>query len=258
MDSRVVLITGSSSGIGKSCALLFAKNGYKVVVHGYPSKEEVSKVVDECVKLSPNNNKALGLVVDFSNPDNADIVVNKTIEHFGSLDVLVNNAGIYCDPNCFDGRLLYENYQKIRAVNIDATVKVTYSAIEHLRKSNKSPNIVFMSSHAALKPFKACTGYCVAKAAMTMFAKCIALELAPKIRCNILSPGVVDTPIYQGTGIYNEEGKWVLANQTLMKRIGQPEEIADAVMYLADEKASWITGTDLLIDGGALIADTHN
>lgn len=254
MDSKVVLITGSSSGIGEATAKLFAKNGYKVVVHGHPSQELVDKVVAECDKLSPNNNRALGLVVDFSIPDEADFVVAKTIEHFGRLDVLVNNAGAFIAPSSQDYSPLYQSYEKTKAINIDATIKVTYSAIKHLLKSNDDPNIVFMSSVFSSKPSRGRIAYSVSKAAMTMFARCLAIELAPHIRSNVVSAGPVFTPIFKNAGMYTQQMKESMGSLTLLKRMGESEEIAEAIFYLAQRNATWITGTDLVLDGGFSIA----
>lgn len=192
----------------------------------------------------------LTLVLDFNNPDNGEVAVKKTIEHFGRLDVLVNNAGIFIkssgdDPNTYD------SYRQVMAINTDATVRTTLAGVEHLKKSNG--NLIFVSSVASIKPSERGYAYCMSKAAMSIFAKCLAIDLAPNVRVNIVSPGPVQTPIFGRVGLTAEMVRALMSNTTLQNRIGESEEIASTIYFLISEGASFVNGHELFVDGGYLL-----
>jgi NAD(P)-dependent dehydrogenase (short-subunit alcohol dehydrogenase family) len=190
------------------------------------------------------------LILDFNNADNGELAVKKAVEHFGRLDVLVNNAGIFTRSSSGDPSS-YEIYRQTMNINLDATVKATLAAVEHLKKTRGS--MIFVSSVASTKPSQYGYAYCMSKSAMTSFAKCIAIELSPDVRVNIVSPGPVRTPIFERVGLSEDMASTLMANTTLLKRIGASEEVAETIYFLASEKASFIHGHELFIDGGYLI-----
>lgn len=190
------------------------------------------------------------MVLDFNEPENGDLAVRKTVEHFGRLDVLVNNAGIFTRSSG-DKPESYETYRQVMTINLDATVKASLAAAEHLKKTKGS--MVFVSSVASIKPSEKGYAYCMSKAAMSMLAKCLAIELAPDVRVNIVSPGPVLTPIFERIGLNSQQVQSYMNNTTLQNRVGQPSEIASTIFFLASDEASFINGNEMFVDGGYLI-----
>lgn len=189
------------------------------------------------------------MVLDFSDADNGEVAVTKTIEHFGRLDVLVNNAGIFtrtpADPKS------YETYKQVMTINTDATVRASLAAVEHLKKSKG--NLIFVSSVASTKASENGFAYCMSKASMSIFAKCLAIDLAPDVRVNIVSPGPVLTPIFERIGLNDELVQSLMDQTTLLNRVGKSEEIASTIAFLISDDASFVNGHEMFIDGGYLL-----
>lgn len=140
-------------------------------------------------------------------------------------------------------------------VNTDATVKASLAAVEHLRKTKGS--LVFVSSVASTKPSASGYAYCMSKAAMSIFAKCLAIDLSPDIRVNVVSPGPVRTPIFERIGLTDQVVTSLMSVTTLQNRVGESEEIAAAIGFLVSSEASFITGHELVIDGGYTIKPSN-
>lgn len=180
--------------------------------------------------------------------------MEETVKHFGRLDVLVNNAGIFVKTPGFEPKS-YDLYRQAMTINTDATVKCTLAAIEHLKKTKG--NIIFVSSVASIKPSSYGYGYCMSKAAMSAFAKSLAIDIAPEVRVNTVSPGPVLTPIFSRIGLNQEQARAIMDVTTLQNRIGLPEEVANAIEFLISDRASFINGHELIIDGGYLIKPSN-
>lgn len=192
--------------------------------------------------------KPLELAADISEESEAKRVVEATVEHFGRLDVLVNNAGITAitkmdDPDCV------ALYHKIIATNMHAVTYLCLASYEALKASQGA--IVNVSSMLDDKPAKFKFAYCMSKAAITMLTKCLANDFAPLVRVNCVSPGPIASSILDDMGISLETRKSNAVNNTLVERIGQPEEVAKMIVYLSrKDKAAFITGARILVDGG--------
>lgn len=254
IDTKVVLITGSSSGIGAATAHLFAKRGFKVAVTG-SNGERVDKVANECTALSPQNHPALPIIADLSVGNNAEYIVQKCVDFFGRLDVLVNNAGIYQKTNAAD-KSSYEIYRRTMSINADSIVRTSMEAVPHLEKTNG--NIVFVSSVASVKPAANGYAYRMSKSALSSYAKCLAIDVAPKIRVNIVSPGPVMTPLFDKAGISEQALRTRIGPGTLLGRVGESEEIANTIYYLASDEASFVNGAELFVDGGYICRPPTN
>lgn len=189
-------------------------------------------------------------MLDFSEPDNGEVAVKRTIEHFGRLDVLVNNAGIFV-KSCGDDPNSYELYRQVMAINTDATVRATLAAVDELKRTKG--NLIFVSSVASIKASERGYAYCMSKAAMSMFAKCLAVDLAPHVRVNIVSPGPVHTTIFDRVGLSSQMVKALMSNTTLLNRIGESDEIAQTIYFLVSDAASFVTGHEMFVDGGYLL-----
>lgn len=251
---KVVLISGSSSGIGAATARLFSRRGFKVAVTG-SNQERVERVANECTKLSPNNFKTLAIVADLCNAENGSIIVQKTVSHFGRLDVLVNNVGVYNPTNAADKSSL-GIYKNIMTINCDSVVQTSMEAIPHLEKTGG--NIVFVSSVASVKPTGNGYAYRMSKAALSSYAKCLAIDVAPKIRVNIVSPGPVETPLFERLGVSKEQLQATVGPATLLGRAGKSEEIAETIFHLSSDQASFINGAEIFVDGGYLCKPSIN
>ena len=244
LSGKIALVTGGSRGIGHGIAKILSKNGATVVITATNSKRLENAELD-----IPN---ATGIVANIRNKDEVKNVVDKTIEKFGKLDILVNNAGIF--PKI---KRLHEidedEWNEVLDVNLTGQFRFTKEAIPHLQKT--SGCIVNISSDAGLKAYQGfnADAYSASKAGLILLTKCLALEYAKdKIRVNCICPGVVDTDMTKPF-LKTQKDKEFMDNEHPIGRIGQPEEIAKAVLYFVSDDASWTTGAVLAVDGGESI-----
>lgn len=246
MQEKVVVITGASGGIGRAAAVLFAGNGAKVVAVGR-NEELLEDLRDEAKK---NNTTIETIVVDICDTRQTENLIGETIEKFGQIDVLINGAGIILNGSIENTSV--EDWDKMMNINLRALFFITQQCVPHLEKTKG--NIVNISSVSGLRAFPNVLAYCVSKAAVDQLTRCAALELAPKgVRVNAVNPGVVVTSLHKRGGMTADVYEQFLKNSEKthpLGRVGQPEEVADLIYYLASEKSSWITGATYEIDGG--------
>lgn len=186
-------------------------------------------------------------MADLNNSDNGELIVKRTVDHFGRLDVLVNNAGVYYKTHSADKSTL-DLYRKIMTINVDSVVRTSMEAVPHLKRTGG--NIVFVSSVASIKPAANGYAYRMSKAAVSSYAKCLAVDVAPDIRVNIVSPGPVATPAFERAGISRETLDSRTAPAILLGRVGESDEIAATIFYLASDEASFVNGAEIFVDGG--------
>ncbi|CAG2110851.1 unnamed protein product [Medioppia subpectinata] len=252
---RVALITGSSSGIGAATALLLAKSGANVVITGRIA-ENVNKICKECTEVSPKGLKALPVVADVTKEEDLDRLLDTTIKTFGKLDILVNNAGFGDSSQISDAEYL-KSQKAVFDTNLNSVIYLTHKSIQYLEKTKG--NIINISSIAGIQSGKGMSAYCMSKAAMDMFTKCIAVDLGSKgIRVNSVNPGAVRTNIMRNMTLTEEQTKAgfeSISSKYPVGRVGEGLDIANAVAYLASDQASFVTGTILLADGGHLAAN---
>lgn len=247
--NKVVLITGSSGGLGSNIAREFAKRGANVVITGR-NQEVVQKVANECTSLSPNSAEAFPYVADVTKTDSLKCLVGSVIQKFGHLDVLVNNAGGGAFSSIYDEKLL-DTLDHMITLDLKSVVALTQIAVPHLEKTNGA--IVNISSILGQRPNAPFMPYCVAKAAVDMFSKCIAVELGPKgVRVNCVSPTAIRTGFQAGTGAGESLAAHLqhLEETIPLRRIATVDDVTNAVLFLASNKASFITGDNLVVDGG--------
>jgi len=247
-ENKVVLVTGSSSGIGEATALLFAKLGAKVVVNGR-NPQTIANVSEKCQQISPKKLKPLQIVADVMKEEDNDRLIDETVAHFGQLDVLVNNAGV---GGGNDHETL-EEFDKFMQTNLRSVYQLCWRAMPHLQKTKGS--IVNNSSICSLKPYPHSVSYCVAKAGLDMLTRWLGANWGPKgIRVNGVNPGQIDTNIWQGDTKMDPkemEIMWKAVEQKYpLRRRGYPEDIAKAIVFLASDDSSFITGVNIKIDGG--------
>lgn len=244
--NKVAIITGASSGIGAATAVLFSKLGAKLVLHGR-NEENLKKVVEDCKQHATEPLLVLGDVTDTSTNEK---LIEQTLNHFGRLDILVNNAGILESGSIENTSL--EQYDRHMNINVRSIYHLTMLAAPHLAKTKG--NIVSVSSVAGWRAFPGVLAYCMSKAALEQFSKCLALELASKeVRVNCVCPGVTVTELHKRGGMSTDSYDAFLEKCKTTHALGRPaqaEEIASAIAYLSSDAASFITGTCLPVDGG--------
>jgi NAD(P)-dependent dehydrogenase (short-subunit alcohol dehydrogenase family) len=243
---KVAFVTGATSGIGHACAMAFANAGAKVVCVG--RKEEALREVEQ--RIREIGAEALAIKANLASVQEAERAIQETVKVFGGVDVLVNAAGHISNGTIENTAL--EAWDDMMTVNVRAVFQLMQKALPSLIE--RHGNIVNISSVTGLRAFPGVLAYCVSKAALDQLTRCAALELAAKgVRVNAVNPGVVVTEIHKRGGMSEEAYAAFLEHSREthpLGRTGRPEEIADLVLYLASEKASWITGATYSIDGG--------
>lgn len=241
-ESKVILVTGASSGIGADAARHLAELGAKVAIVG---RNEIGlKEVAEQIKQSGSSSAPLLIVADVTK--DAERIVDETIKEFGKLDVLINNAGIATIDTINEVDL--SNFDHVIDTNVRSVIHLTKLCVPHLEKTKG--NIVNVSSIAGLKGIRNSMTYCISKAALTQFTKCCALDLAPKgIRCNAIAPSVIRTPIFGKDFIPTEKIERYFSHfksKYPVGRIGEVSDTSTALAFLADNNvASFLTGVVL-------------
>lgn len=243
LENKVAIVTGGNSGIGYAAAAELSAKGAKVIVTGR-NKEALLKAETEL--------NVTGIISDQSDLKSIDSLAEQVKEQFGKIDILFLNAGIASFAPLESAS--EEHYDSIMNVN----VKGVYFTVQKLLPIlNDGASIIFNTSINAQVGMQNSSVYAASKAAVLSFNRVFAAELAPrKIRVNAVSPGPVETPLYGKLGLEKEEVEGfgtVLGEKILLKRFGQASEIAKTVGFLASDDASFITGTEIVVDGGLTV-----
>ena len=240
-DNKVVLITGGARGIGKAITARFFKSGAKVAIFG--RNLEVAGAYAK--ELSPDGSRAKAYGVDISDGAKLDAAVEELLKDFGTLDVLVNNAGVTRDGLL--ARMTDEAWNEVINTNLTGCFRLMRAVARPMMKA-RSGSIVNIASVVGLIGNAGQANYCAAKAGLIGLTKSAARELAPRnIRVNAVAPGFTETDM---TAKLNEDQKKAALSSVPLARIGRPEEVASAVCFLASDEASYMTGQVLSVCGG--------
>ena len=243
--SKTVIVTGGSRGIGAAISSLFAEEGFNVIVN-YNASEAMC--MELCNKLTDKGFSCKPFKADISDPEQANSLIKFAIDSFGSLDVLINNAGI-SEFSLFTD-ITDEQWNKMISVNLTGTFNTCRAAAKEMIK-NHSGSIVNISSMWGLSGASCEVHYSASKAGVIGLTKALAKELGPSnIRVNCIAPGVIKTDM---TVLLTPETFESLKQETPLMRIGDPTDIANAAFFLSSDKASFITGQILSVDGGFII-----
>jgi 3-oxoacyl-[acyl-carrier protein] reductase len=242
--NKVAIVTGASKGIGASIAVHLAAEGAAVVVDYSSSKEGADRVVEEIVN---KGGKAIAVQANVAVPADIQRLFSEAIKTFGKVDILVNNAGIYEFLPLEN--VTPEHFHKMFDLNVLGLLLVSQEAVKHFGPAGGS--IVNISSLASTKAAPNTAVYSATKASVDSITKTLGKELGPrKIRVNSINPGMVQTEGFHMAGIDESDWRKDMEKMTPLGRIGQPEDIAPAVVFLASDDAAWITGETLFVTGG--------
>lgn len=248
LTGKVAIVTGARRGMGRTHALALSRAGAKVVVSDI-SQEECEQVVEEIKKAG---SQAIAVKCDVSNGQDIGAMVKKTVETFGKLDILVNNAGI-CPFKPFL-EMTEDEFKKVIDVNLKGYFLCAQAAAKEMVKQKKGSivNIASIAMGQVGVGFQGLTHYCASKGGIVAMAEAMSLELAPLgIRVNTIAPGAIDTPMAASVRQDTKVLEATLAGIPL-GRMGNPEEISNAVLFLASDESSYMTGSVMVVDGGWL------
>jgi NAD(P)-dependent dehydrogenase (short-subunit alcohol dehydrogenase family) len=248
LKDKVAIITGARRGMGRTHALALVEEGAKVVVSDI-SLEDCQKVVDE---IKSAGGEAIAIKCDVTKKQEVEKMVKDTLDKFGKIDILVNNAGI-AEFKAFL-EMTEEEWNRTLDINLKGYFFCAQACAKEMAKQ-KSGAIVNISSIAMGQVgvgFSQITHYCASKGGIVGMTEALAVELAPyNIRVNAIAPGVIDTPMIDSTKQDPKTMEAMLA-RVPMHRVGKPEEVSNAVVFLASDKASYVTGSVIVVDGGYL------
>lgn len=241
LKGKNVFVTGSSRGIGKAIAQVFAQHGANIILNG---RGEIPKeLIDE---IESNGVTCIGISGDISDYKAAGEMIEKAVEQLGSIDILINNAGITNDKLLL--RMSGEDFSKCIDINLTGTFNMTQHAVKRMMKQ-RSGRIINMTSVVGLMGNIGQANYSASKAGVVGFTKSVAREVAARgITCNAIAPGFIETEM---TAILSDEIKKKMNEQIPLKKYGQTEDVAKAAVFLAE--SPYITGQVLNIDGGLVM-----
>jgi len=245
LKNKTVIITGGSRGIGKACCLAFAKAGAHIIFTFNKSQKEADELAAQIKNLGV---ECLSIQADVREYNQCRTIIEKAIERFKEIDVLINNAGITKDKSLF--MMLPEEWHDVINTNLNGTFNMTKATIITFLKQKKGC-IINMSSVSGIVGLPGQSNYSASKAGIIGFSKALAKEVAGQnVRVNVVCPGFIETDM---VGSIREDIKKEVLKSIPQKRLGKAEEVADLCVFLASDKASYITGETIKIDGGLAI-----
>lgn len=243
LENRVAIVTGSSSGIGKAIAKRLAQDGATVVINYAHSANKAKEVVEEIERQA---GKAVAIQADMSLVSEVRRLFQNTSDRLGKIDILVNNAGIAVQATI--AKVTEEDYEKVFAVNVRGVLFALQEATKYIQNGGR---IINVSSSTTVYPSPGLAVYAASKAAEKIFTEVLAQEIGDRlITVNSIMPGPTIPGMFSGV---DKETQKQAAALSPFNRLGKPQDIADVVAFLASEKARWITGQHILVNGGATI-----
>jgi NAD(P)-dependent dehydrogenase (short-subunit alcohol dehydrogenase family) len=251
LAGKVALVTGGGSGIGRAVAIRFAEEGAHVVVSSRTAAhaEETARLAQPAA-----GGEVLARPLDVTEQDAVDRVVAEAADRYGRIDVLSNNAGIELPESPAVDETTDEQWRSVFAVNVEGVFRVCRAVVPHMPRGG---SIVNMGSINAFVSYPGNATYTASKGALLQFTRGLALDVVGRgIRANVVCPGVIDTPLTDAFLDLAADRRALLAEYegiAAMGRLGTPREVADCVLFLASDEASFVTGSALLVDGGSLL-----
>lgn len=245
LDGKAALVTGASRGIGRAIALRLASEGAKVAINFAGNQKAAEEVKSE---IEANGGEAILVQANVADPVAVEAMFAKVVEAFGTVDILVNNAGITRDGLLL--RMKDEDFEAVIDTNLKGVFYCTKAAAKLMMKK-RSGRIVNMSSVVGLIGNAGQTNYAASKAGVLGFSKSAAKELAARgITVNMVAPGFIDTDM---TAVLADKVKEAMVKEIPLRRMGRPEDVANAVLFLVSDCSSYITGQVINVDGGMVM-----
>ncbi len=246
LKDKVAIITGAGLGMGRAGSVLFAREGASVLI--FDLNEKAASETESIIKSE--GGKCAVFIGDVSKEADVKAGVEEAVKQFGKLNILYANAGVlWKDRDKSVIETTEENWDIVQAINLKGAFFLTKHGIPYLQKAGGG-SIILVGSISALVGFTlAQDSYTCAKGALISLAKSLAVQFGPdNIRCNIIHPGMVDTPLQEP--YLTPEKKKAIGDSLPLKRLGKPEDIANTALFLASDESSWMTGAELIVDGG--------
>ena len=241
LDGKVAIVTAATSGMGRDSAKLFAAEGAKVVITGR-NEERAKEVVDD---IKAEGGEAIYVIADMANLDDVEKIFDATMEEYGTVDILFNNAGMLSMSPLMD--LTIEEWNRVFNVNVTSALRLTQLVAPVMKEKGKG-TIVNTCSVASFGAHHGFAAYVDSKHAMMGLTRSIAWELGPEIRCNGIAPGLIHTAMVDSIG--GPGALQQMIDQCPVKRHGVPEDIATVALFLASDDSSFIDGQIIKVDGG--------
>lgn len=242
LKEKIALVTGASRGIGKAIALHLAEEGAQIIINYAKNSEKAKEVV---AAVESTGGKALAMQADVSCWQEVEKMVDSIYEKFGRIDILVNNAGVNRDELLIS--MEKEDWDAVINTNLGGLFHCTKAVAKYMM-IQKNGRIINMSSVAGERGGRGQSNYAASKGGVNAFTRSVAMELAPKkVTVNAIAPGVIETEM---SSTVIRRAKDFILNSVALKRLGQPEEIAKVVAFLASDDSSYITGEVIRVDGG--------
>lgn len=244
--TRSTIVTGSTSGIGKAIALRLLTAGFRVVLNYANDQQRAEQALAECQALSP---EVTLLQADIADPNSAFRLVAHAVSQFGQLDVLINNAALVIDKPAID--MTEADWDRVFGVNLRGAFLCSQHAARQMLQQDQGGTILNIGASTGIRGRRNGVNTCASKAGLMMMTQCLALELGPKIRVNTIIPGLVLTEETENRfDLGNPQTMQTRIDAVPMNRLGTPVDVANAVMILLSDDASFITGQKLYVDGG--------
>ncbi len=244
LADRVAAITGGASGIGEACALAFSREGASVAVGDL----NLEKARGLAARIENLGGRAIAVPMDVTRPSDIETFVNAAQDRLGPLSIWVGSAGVPVGAAVLDQTR--EDWRRLMDLNLDG---VFFSAQAAARRmvANGGGSIINLTSMYGARAVHDSVAYCTSKAAVIMLTQVMAIELAEHdVRVNAIAPGYTDTPMFRGARAKRGESMKPLLRRVPMSRLGQPQEVADAAVFLASDESRFVTGHALMVDGG--------
>lgn len=246
MAGQVAIVTGGGTGIGRACSLAFAAAGAHVAVNYSRSQAEAEGTAQEC--RAAGGGEAIAIRADVASAAEIDRLVAETVERWGRIDTLVNNAGttVFAPYDDLDA-MTEEAWDRLLAINLKAPFFASRAVAPHMKQGGHG-SIVNVASIAGLRPVGSSVAYCASKAAVLSLTQSLATALGPEIRVNAVAPGFIETRWHAGRAMNADAAR----ERTPLQRNGTPEDVAEVVLFLATS-ATFVTGEIVVVDGGRFL-----